>query len=199
MAMKKEILERYRRDARGRLVVDIAAAKVSDLYDDFDKQAPFVRKELDDELVEYLIESARELGREPFGINFSLGESIDEAIQRRVGSSINNYFDYLIARNTRELRAAFRTALTLFALGFSMLSGSIYLNSHFDLVGSLFDRLVAEGLVIASWVSMWEAIAGILLNWQPTVRQRLIYRRLRNAEVTFDRLPDELTPAEGSA
>lgn len=198
MAMKKEILERYRRDARGKLVVDIAAAKVNDLYDDFDRQAPFVRKELDDELVEYLIESARELGREPFGINFSLGESIDEAVQRRVGSSINSYFDYLIARNTSELRVAFRTALTLFALGLAMLSGSFYLNSHFDLVGNLFDRLVADGLVIASWVSMWEAMAGILLNWQPTVRQRLVFRRLRNAAVTFDRLP-EPTPAEESA
>lgn len=66
--MKKSILERYRRDSAGQLVVDIAAEKVGDLYDDFDKHAPFVKKELDYDLVEYLIDSVRELGRELFSV-----------------------------------------------------------------------------------------------------------------------------------
>ena len=49
--MKKHILERYRRDAGGTLVIDIAAAKVSDLYEDFDLQAPYIKKDLDYDLV----------------------------------------------------------------------------------------------------------------------------------------------------
>ena len=39
--MKKHILERYRRDASGQLVIDIAAEKVSDLYDDFDQRLQY--------------------------------------------------------------------------------------------------------------------------------------------------------------
>ena len=169
--MKKKILERYRRDSAGRLVIDIAANKVNDLYDDFDKQAPFVKKELDYDLVEYLVESARELGSESFSVNFSFNSEIEDALKNRVRHSIVNYFDYLLAKNGRELHVMARTSLTLFVLGLIMLSASVYLNHTFDFGDSVFKRIMAEGLVIASWVSMWEAIAGVLLHWQPTERK----------------------------
>lgn len=187
--MKKQILERYRRDIAGKLVIDIAAAKVTDLYDDFDKQAPFVKKELDYDLVEYLVESARELGREPFSVNFSFNDELNDSLKDRVRHSIIGYFDYLLAKNERELHVMFRTSLTLFLLGLVMLSGSVYMNLFIEFDGSVVKRIMAEGLVIASWVSMWEAIAGVLLNWQPTVRERLVYRHLKNAELTFQNLP----------
>ncbi|HSR88208.1 MAG TPA: hypothetical protein VLL07_04590 [Pontiella sp.] len=186
--MKKKILERYRRNSAGELVVDIATAKVSDLYDDFDKQAPFIKKELDYDLVEYLVKSAHELGREPFSVNFSFNAVLDDPLKDRVRHSIQGYFDYLLAKNSRELHVMMRTSLTLFLLGLVMLSASVYINHTLDLGSSVFKRIMAEGLVIASWVSMWEAIAGVLLNWQPTVRERLVYRRLKNAELTFNNL-----------
>ncbi len=187
--MKKKILERYRRDRQGRLVIDIAATKVGDLYDDFDKHAPFVKKELDYDLVEYLIESVRELRREPFGVHFSFTEGMEEALTERVRKSIHNYFDYLLEKNRRELHAMLRTALILLLLGIVMLSGSVYMNHAMDFGDSVFRRIMAEGLVIASWVSMWEAIAGLLLNWQPAVRERLLYYRLKKADYSFSRDP----------
>jgi hypothetical protein len=188
--MKKRILNRYRRDSAGLLVIDIAANKVNDLYDDFDKQAPFVKKELDYDLVEYLVRSARELGREAFTVNFSFNSELEGTLKKRVQHSIVNYFDYLLAKNSRELHDMLRTSLTLFVLGLVMLSVSVYLNHAFDFGDSVFKRIMAEGLVIASWVSMWEAIAGVLLHWQPAVRERLVYRRLKNAELTFNNLPE---------
>ena len=192
--MKKRILNRYRRDSAGRLVIDIAATKVNDLYDDFDKQAPFVKKELDYDLVEYLVESARELGRETFSVNFSLNSELEDSLKNRIRHSIVNYFDYLLAKNSRELHVMLRNSLTLFLLGLVRLSGSVYLNHAFDFGDSVFKRIMAEGLVIASWVSMWEAIAGVLLHWQPTVRERLVYRRLRNADLTFHNLQVTTSP-----
>ena len=190
----KKIVERYRRDAAGGLVIDIAAVKVNDLYDDFDKQAPFIKKELDYDLVEYLVESAQELGRESFSVNFSFRDELADSLKERVRNSIWNYFDYLIAKNTRALRLMMRNALVLFVLGLVMLSISVYINLSHDLGDSMVKNILAEGLVIASWVSMWEAIAGIFLNWQPSVRERLVYRRLRNAELTFI----NLTPPAGA-
>jgi hypothetical protein len=186
--MHKQILERYRRDASGQLVIDIAAARVNDLYDDFDKQAPYIRKELDYDLVEYLIDSARELGREPFGINFSFDTEVGSDLQERVRKSISNYFDYLLARNARELRRVLRISFALITVGVAMLSASIFLNHRFDLNDTILERILAEGLVIASWVSMWEAIVGLALNWQPSVRDRVVFVRLRNARLTFNRL-----------
>ncbi len=188
--MKRGIIDRYPLDERGLRVVDIAAQRVSDLYDDFDRNAPFVRKELDVDLVEYLIESGRELGRIPFLINFTLAEPLDEALKERVRSSVPNYFTYLLAKNRRELQAMLRTSFILLAVGAAMLAGSIYLGHAVDDSDPVAWRIVAEGLVIASWVSLWEALAGLLLNWRPTLRERLVYRHLQKAGITFNRSPD---------
>lgn len=36
--------------------------------------------------------------------------------------------------------------------------------------------------------------AGVLLNWQPKVRERKVYRRLRNVDLVFRSMP-ELHPS----
>lgn len=81
--MKKHILERYRRDGNGKLIIDIAASKVSDLYD------------------------------------------------------------------------------------------------------AIVKGMMAEGLVIAAWVSVWEGLAALLMSWKPLVHERPIYRRFVEADYSF--------------
>lgn len=55
----KNIIQRYQQLPDGHYAIDITAVKVSDLYNDFDKHAPYARKELDQDLVEYISEYAR--------------------------------------------------------------------------------------------------------------------------------------------
>jgi hypothetical protein len=184
--MKKKILDRYPCDSPGLRVVDIAAQRVNDLYDDFDKNAPFLKKGLNDYMVEYLIESVRELGREPFCVNFSLAETLDEPVRERVRKSVESYFDYLLEKNVQQLRSIFRTASILLLLGLVLLAVSFYMNHRLVLDDTVAKRVLAEGLVIAAWVSLWEALAGFLLNWQPAMRDRFIYRRLLRTQITFN-------------
>jgi hypothetical protein len=188
--MKKNILERYRRDSGGKLVIDIAASKVSDLYDDFDKHAPFVKKELDYDLVEYLIDSVRELGREPFSVEFTFSEETTPPLESRVRKSMHNYFGYLLVTNRRELHKMFRTSVILLGLGAAMLSASIYLNLNYNLDDAVIEGVMAEGLVIAAWVSVWEGLAALLMNWPSIVRTRHVYSRLANATYSFGCNPD---------
>ncbi|MCF7863847.1 MAG: hypothetical protein K9L89_03555, partial [Kiritimatiellales bacterium] len=122
--MKKKILDRYPCDSRGLRIVDIAAQRVNDLYDDFDKNAPFLKKGLNDFMVEYLIESVRELGKENFLVNFSLAEELDPSVKERVRKSIGSYFDYLLEKNLRQIHTIFRTASILLLLGAVLLTGS---------------------------------------------------------------------------
>ena len=123
--MKKHILERYRHDAGGKLVIDIAAAKVSDLYEDFDLQAPYIKKDLDYDLVEYLIESMREIHREPFSVHFSFAEHLTADLEKRVRKSIHNDFGCLLATNRREVLKAFRSSFILLSSGLTMPAISI--------------------------------------------------------------------------
>jgi hypothetical protein len=82
-----------------------------------------------------------------------------------------------------------RSSLILFVIGVAMMSASVYMNLLLEFSDSVIKRIMAEGLVVASWVSLWEALAGMLLNWQPAARERLIYRRLKYAELTFINQP----------
>lgn len=183
--MKKHILERYRRDTSGKLVIDIAAAKVSDLYEDFDLQAPYIKKDLDYDLVEYLIESVREIHKEPFSVHLSFTEHLTADLEKRVRKSIHNYFDYLLATNRREVLKALRSSFILLSIGLSMLAISIYLNLKFDLDDAVVEGVMAEGLVIAAWVSVWEGLAAVLLNGPPLWRDRKVYQKLADTTLVF--------------
>jgi hypothetical protein len=55
LTMKKNILDRYASTRDKKVIIDIAAEKIGDLYNDLDKYAPYRKKELDPNLVAYLI------------------------------------------------------------------------------------------------------------------------------------------------
>lgn len=75
--------------------------------------------------------------------------------------------------------------MILLTLGIVMLSVSIYLNLTFDLDDAIVEGVMAEGLVIAAWVSVWEGLAALLMNWRLLLNDRRIYRRLSVAEYAF--------------
>lgn len=69
--MKQSVLNRYERDSSGRILIDVSADAVEDLFSHWDRTAPYIRPDLDEELTDYLIDSAVELESQPFGIRFS--------------------------------------------------------------------------------------------------------------------------------
>ncbi len=185
MAKKENILERYRRNGDGRFVIDIAAGRLEDLYDDFDRQAPYIVKELDADLVEYLTESARELGKHPFQIRFSIAGAADEAVRDRTRASVRNYFLYLRDTQAREVRRTLRTSVSFFVIGLAIMFVSVWVNQDLTQDASVLEEVLASGLTVAAWVAMWEAVANILINWRPYRNDMKLYQRLARAEVEF--------------
>ncbi len=68
--MKQSVLNRYERDSSGRILFDVSADAVEDLFSHWDRTAPYIRRDLDEELTDYLIDSAVEFESQPFGIRF---------------------------------------------------------------------------------------------------------------------------------
>ena len=68
--MRRSILERYPRNNEGMVVIEIAAGMVEDIYNHFDRYTPYVKKDLDQDFVDYLLTAAQEIGKEPFIIHF---------------------------------------------------------------------------------------------------------------------------------
>jgi len=183
--MKKPILDRYARDSAGRVVIDITAEKVENLYNNFDRNTPYIKKELDQDLVDYITESVREIGREKFVIRFGFASTPGRELVARVTTSIHDYFLYLKELELRELGRMLRTSAILLLLGAAILTLSLYVHDRFGDTRSVASQVFAEGLTVAAWVSLWEALATFLIHWTPHRRQIKTCERIATAPIEF--------------
>lgn len=184
--MEKNILERYSRTGDGKVIVDIAASRIEELYNNYDRSAPYVKKDLEPELVAYIVDCVREVGAEQFALQVSLDTAVDGEQMSRLKISINTYFLYLKDLKVRELKGMFRTSFILLLIGIAVLTLSVWLNQMIEHNETVVRRVFAEGLTVAAWVSLWEALAMILINWLPHRRQIRLYERIASAPVVFN-------------
>lgn len=91
--MRRNVLNRYERQGDGSIIIDVSAARVEDLYNNFDRNAPYVRRDLDPDLAEYLEDCARELGRTRFVIRMTLG-ALPEAAQGQSAASARKIYTH---------------------------------------------------------------------------------------------------------
>lgn len=183
--MKKTVLDRYERTVSGSIVIDVAAKQVEELYNEYDWSAPFIHRDLDQDLVEYLIDCAREIDTEPFVVMFTLNQFPDGNKQSRVCRSVNAYFLYLVEIERQKIKQMFSRSAILFSIGLIILFLSVYVNEALGKERSYVANVFAEGLTIAAWISLWESLAILLIEWLPQIRSIRLYRRLANAKLIF--------------
>lgn len=183
--MKRSIIDRYEINDSQQVVIDVSVRSVEDLFDRFDRCAPYLKKDLDPQFVDYLIGCAQELGGREFTIRINLTTPATVKNKERVQQSIRNYLHYLKQVTVRELKAMFRRSLALFGLGLSLLTLAILAGQQLAHGGSVPGQILTEGLTVAAWVSLWQALAYLLIEWQPHRRELIVYRRIMAAPVQF--------------
>jgi hypothetical protein len=181
LPMKKHILDRYERMADGRVVIDVSASKVAELYENFDKTAPYHKKDLDEDLAYYLTECAREIGRVDFVIRFTLDTMPSEELRERVQTSLHKFFMYQRELEIASMKKMVRKSLVFFMLGVTLLFFSLWFAGTLlhGMESAFIRSVLVEGLTIAAWVSLWESLATVLVEWRPY--QQLIHLNLRIA------------------
>ena len=182
---RKDIISRYAVTDTGEIIIDVSAQRVQDLYSDFDKTAPYIKKDLEEGLVEYLLDCAREIGKSKFVIHFNLDEPIDEESNLRVKESIKTYFLYLKELETRKIRGMLRRSFFLSGLGLGILILSLWINKITASIENVLIQVISPGLTVAAWVSLWESIATFLIEWNPNRREIKLCDRLATAPVSF--------------
>lgn len=183
--MRRDVLSRYERDSDGNIIVDISATRVEDLYNDFDKSTPYIRRDLDQDLTDYLISCIRELASAPFIIRFTLTNQPDELKMERIRRSLNTYFLYLAETETLLILQMFRRSAIFLAIGIGLLCASVSLNQLLGPTRSLTANVFVEGLTVATWISLWEALATFLIEWFPHRKNVRLYRRLASTQLAF--------------
>lgn len=183
--MQRPVLGRYSTTAEGEIIIDVAASRVQDLYNDFDRNAPYVKRDLDQDFSDYLLDCAREIGRRPFFIRITLGQMPSDEVIARVKQSIHNYFCYLGEIRKKRIKRANTTSLILLAVGMCVFSIVVFINQITDTRPGFLANLLTEGLTVAAWVSLWEALATFLIRRSPSRRTMDLVDRLANAPVLF--------------
>ena len=195
--MPTRVLNRYETDSAGRFIVDVAADGIEDLYSHFDRTAPYVRRDLDPELAEYLIDCAQEMEGNPFVVRFSLKRAVDTESLARLSNSMNQFFGYLAERERRRIGRRMRKSLLLLSLGLLILFVAVWVNQWLGIDRSVIANVFAEGLTIAAWVSLWEALATFLVEWLPQRRRIKLFHQLANAPLDISIHPPPQGPIPG--
>ena len=180
--MKKKIIERYDRDKNGSIIIKISAKHMEDLYDHFDKSSSFVKKDLNSELVNYMIESVSEIGSEKFIIKFYLENRADDISQEKIRESIHNFFEYLEELERKKMNQQIKNSIIFTLLGFLFVGISIFMDRNEGMVS----KVLAEGVMVAGWVSLWEAVATFLIKWFPHSKKFKIFKRVSLSHVEFE-------------
>jgi len=159
--------------------IDIRVENVEQLFDNRDP-APYRARDLDTDLVDYLVDAAEDLYRHgPFRIVLWIGGN-----QRTDGlnAAFVAQFDYELDRIRREGRRRRGIGAVALVLAAALLA-VLLTTAHFiaKTWPGNFGEAVREGLVIASWVVLWRPIDIIVYDWIPPRRRRIIFRRLRDA------------------
>lgn len=184
--MKKEILERYERSTDGEIIVDISAKSIEDLYSNFDKKSHFMKKDLNQDLAEYIIECVRELDGEKFIIRFNFESKEESDSISRITNSINRFFTYLQEHEHRNMQEMRKKSSILFFVGLFIAATSVFMSQSEWIQNSIVFGVLAEGLTVAAWVSLWEALATFLVKWMPYKKKILLFKRIANAKVVFN-------------
>ncbi|ANT65713.1 hypothetical protein [Prosthecochloris sp. CIB 2401] len=184
--MRNEILDRYAMLPDGRFVIDIATSRVDELFEDFEKMAPFHKKDLQPDLAEYLVGCVRELGRHDFVVRLSVSSLQEHDAGERIVQSIREYFRYRVMVQHGDMAHMVRRSGLLLLLGIVLMVAVIQLRFLLSPEPSLLATLFYEGLTIVAWIAVWESVAGFFTGWFPAYSRMRIYSRLSGSEVMVD-------------
>lgn len=175
---------RYRK-LEGKHLIEIKVRSPQQLFDARDP-SPFRERDLDDDLVEYVVASAREIpSDDAIRIVIYVSEPEGKELNKiAIRDAIHEFLTYKIEIQHSELRAFLRRAQKFMVLGMVTLimclsfAQSMTVPTPPGWIG-----ILREGLVIFGWVSVWKPIELFMFDWYPLYEMRRLFIRLQSAEI----------------
>jgi len=162
----------------GQQCIDIRLNAIEQLFDNRDP-APFRERDLDPDLVEYLVAAAEDLlNLGKFKVVFWIAQACPPA---EVQTGYRAHFEYELERLDRRSRRQRRTGQVALALGLVLLVALLSLSELLAPSESRVIRALREGLAILSWVVMWRPVEALIYDWLPIRREKKIMQRLHDA------------------
>jgi hypothetical protein len=179
-----EIEEHYNTE-NGAILIEMRLRTVMQIFNSLDP-APFHEKDLDPDAEEYIAGIVQDFSlSQPMKVVIHLPcqeAECEEAVT--LEKAIHNHFGYLEASAARDLRLKFRQGRVSLLIGIAfLLSMGLISTLISPYTTHSYVAWVAGGLLIVSWVAMWEPINIFLYGWWPIRRKRLIYEKISRMPV----------------
>ena len=179
-------------------LLELSIANPMQLFNSMDP-APFRERDLDVEVVAYIVEWAQDTARDaPLGLQVTLSRGSEiENVAAVLADAVHESFRQRASANRRKLRRMFRDGRYSLLIGLSFLAVAIFIS---DYVGGLISNessawLVQESVVIEGWVALWYPLNIFLYDWWPIRAEIRLYERLVAMEVRLQHAIDSGPPA----
>jgi hypothetical protein len=166
----------------GKVVIEIRVNSVHQLFDERDP-APFREKDLEEDMVEYLVTAIQEVGNDRLGlIRVYLGPNRGSYNDEMIAQAFTTHFEYEAEIMSRKITYTIQVGLKSLAIGLSFLSAAVFTSRTLGSTNpNYWSLLFKEGILLMGWVSMWKPINIFLYDWWPLIDLRKNYLQLAHA------------------
>ncbi len=184
--MDKDVYGFYSKDERGRYVIDMKITDLDELFNGYDP-APIHKRDLSRHAVNHILD---ELIIFPSDAKVVLLISMPKTYskyQQEIRTAINAFFRFKYHSSDLHLRRRFKKGLSIFFAGSMMFVISVALSTYMRSLPNIswWMNILAEGLAVGGWVSLWQPIQTLLYDWYPLYKERGIYKKILNMEISF--------------
>lgn len=165
-------------------LIDIQLQDYRDAYSDWDF-SPFVNRELDEDLTEYLLECSYEIPvKYDMIINFYLLNQVkSDSREQKSIAGMYNFFEYKIRQLRNYRMRVFRDIFTYLLFGTLLLITGTYV----DILAheSIGIKVLSEGIYIGGWVMIWEMFSAWIFDVKKVTVKRKHFMRLKNTKIIY--------------
>jgi hypothetical protein len=185
--MNSKILDRYDITSDNRFIIDVNIPSPDELFEKYDENASFYKKDLNARFEKYLLSCVDEIGlKNNFIIRIGLPE--DQSRKTDEGDiiySFKQYFKYCIFLCQKEIKTIALRMLLHIGLAVLALLLLMAFNVAEPSAATGFFSLIISGLPAAVWVLLLTGFSRFLFRFMSGRSEIKIYRALENAPVDF--------------
>lgn len=185
--MNSEILNRYDITADNRFIIDVNIPAPEELFEKYDADASFYKKDLNARFEEYLLECVDEIGLKNRFI-IRIGLPVDQVPRTDEGDiifSFKQYFNYCISICRKEIKTiSLRLLLHLGLAVLALLLLGMITSTHTNETSGFYSLLIS-GLPAAIWVLLLTGFSRFLYRLTTQRSSIKRYLALKAASVEF--------------
>jgi hypothetical protein len=179
-----DLLSHYKQDTDGAYFIEIAISTLEDFFDQLDP-APHDERDVEPRICQRIMEQIIVFPPKAsvkFLIHIPKRLKNKESVMR---NALQHHFEHELLDSRLHLKRRLMKGRITFLAASMIFVTAMTLSSLLEQSDSMLLYIVAEGLYIGGWVSLWHPIQTLLYEWLPLSQHEKTYKRLLDSAICF--------------